>query len=302
LPELLATRDQALAWFDAEHAVLVKVTGQAAETGLDAHAWQLAGSLTLFLRLRGHWPDLLATQGIALAAARRQRDRDAQARVDGELGCAYAHARQFRRAHSHLGQALRLYQELGDQDGEARTHIAMAMALGWQGRDREALAATRAALLPPPGDSPSAGPPASRAQRARVLNNLGWFHARLGELDQARAQCGQALQIYRDVGNRYGEAVTLDSLGYICDRAGDHDRAIAYYRLAVVQLRQLGARYEAADVLARLGDTCQALGDTASARDARQQAVQELDGMQHPGARETVARLRQLDATSGHVQ
>jgi tetratricopeptide (TPR) repeat protein len=302
LPERLATRDRALAWCDAERAVLVKVTGQAAETGFDAHAWQLAGNLALFLRLRGHWPDLLATQGIALAAARRQRHRGAQARVDGELGCAFAHAGQFRRAHAHQGRALRLYQELGDQDGEARTRISMSMALGWQGRDREALAATRAALLLLPGDSPSSGPPASRAQRARVLNNLGWFQARLGELDQARAQCGQALRLYRDIGNRYGEAVTLDSLGYICDRAGEHDRAIAYYRLAVGQLRQLGARYEAADVLARLGDICQALGDDASARDAWQQAVQELDGMQRPGASETVAKLRQLNATSGHVQ
>jgi DNA-binding SARP family transcriptional activator len=66
-PERVAAGAQALAWLDAEHAVLVRVTRQAAEAGFDVHAWQLAWSLAVFFRMRGHWHDLVTTQRIALA-------------------------------------------------------------------------------------------------------------------------------------------------------------------------------------------------------------------------------------------
>jgi tetratricopeptide (TPR) repeat protein len=294
LPESFAARDQALAWFDAEHAVLVRVTGQAAGTGFDVHAWQLARSLAEFFRLQGHWHDLVGTHRIALAAARRLRDTDAQARVHCQLGFALGQAGRFRQAHAHLGRALQLYQMAGDEPGQGRAHIGAGEVLSWQGRDREALATTRAALR-----SPSAADKAiSQERRATVLNDLGWYHARLGELDQARTQCQHALELYRDVGSRYGEAVTLDSLAYICHQAGDDGQAIIQYRLAAHQLRRLGALHAAADVLGRLGDACQAAADTTGARDAWQQAIQILDGMQHPGAQETLVKLRQLEATS----
>lgn len=139
--------------------------------------------------------------------------------------------------------------------------------LGGQGRNREALTATRTALPMAQAEDLVADHWARGVMLATVLNNLGWFHARLGELDQARPYCEQALQRYRDAGSRYGEAITQDSLAYIHAQAGDHARAIACYRLAARQLRQLGALSEAA-------------------------------GMQHPGADEALAKLRQLDATS----
>jgi tetratricopeptide (TPR) repeat protein/transcriptional regulator with XRE-family HTH domain len=296
-PESFPAREQALAWFDAEHAVLVRVTGQAARTGFDAHAWQLARSLGVFLRLRGHWHDLIATQRIALATARRQGDQSAQARVHCELGYELGQGGRFRQAYAHLRRALRLSRQLGDHEFQERTHIALGMVLSSQGRDREALAVTLAVLRPPSADSHSADTEITRVQ-AIVLNNLGWFHARLGELDQARAHCERALQLYRDLGSHYGQAITLDSLAYICRQADDHAQAAARYRHAADQLLQIGALHKAAEVLIHLGDTYQAAADPASARDAWQQAIRILDGMQHPAAAEALAKLRQLHATN----
>jgi DNA-binding SARP family transcriptional activator/tetratricopeptide (TPR) repeat protein len=296
-PETFAARDQALSWFDAEHALLVRLTRQAAETGFDVHVWQLAHSLEVFFRLQGHWHDHVATQRIALAAARRLSDQDVQARVHCQLGFALGEGGRFRQARVHLARALELYQALGDQEGQARVRICAGLVWSWQGHYREALAATRAALPPPTADEQTADETLSRERRATVLNNLGWFHAQLGELDQARTHCQRALELYRDVGSRYGEAVTLDSLAYICDQAGDHAQAIAHYRLAADLLREIGALHEAAAVLGRLGDSRQAAAEPAGARDAWQQAIQILDGMQHPGARESLAKLRELGGT-----
>lgn len=297
-PERFAAMDQALAWFDAERAVLVKVVGQAAETGFDAQAWQLAWSLAVFFRMRGHWHDLVVTQRVALAAARRLRDQDAQARVHWELGLAIAEAGRFREAHSHLGRALALYQVLGDQDGQARAHISIGLVLARQGRDREALESTLAALHPPSAGTQPPGKTITRMTRAITLNNLGCYHARLGELAQGRTRCEQALQLFLDIGNPYGQGITLESLGDIYHQFGDHDRAIAHYRLAADHYRQAGDLYSLARTLALLGDTCQAVADTAGAHDARQQAIHILDGMHHPNADQTRARLRQLQASA----
>ena len=116
-----------------------------------------------------------ATQRTALAAAIRLGDQDAQARVHRELGFALGESGRFDQAHAQLGRALELCQLLGDQDGEGRTRLTTGVVLSREGRYREAIAATQATLHP-------AGNAVSQEQQAIVLNNLGWFHARLGEL------------------------------------------------------------------------------------------------------------------------
>ncbi len=50
-PEHLATHAQALAWFDAEHKVLLAATGLAARYGLDTQAWQLPWAMETFHHL-----------------------------------------------------------------------------------------------------------------------------------------------------------------------------------------------------------------------------------------------------------
>ena len=298
-PEPVPAGSQAMAWLDAERAVLVNLTRQAAETGFDRQAWQLAWSLAVFFRMRGHWHDLVDTQRFALAAARRLRDQNAQARAHRELGLAIAQASRFRQAHSHLRRALRLYENLGDQDGQARTRITIAMVLERQGRDREALDSTLAALHPPPADTRPPEKAITQMTRGIALHNLGWYHGRLGELAQARTRCEHALQLFRDIASPYCQAITLESLGYIHHRLGDHDRAIAQYRLAADHYRQIGDLYSLARTLDQLGETCQAAHDTAAARHAWQQAMHLCDGMQHPDAEQTRTRLRQLNSTSG---
>jgi tetratricopeptide (TPR) repeat protein len=298
-PERLAAWDQALAWLDAERAVLVNVTGLAAETGFDVHAWQLACSLAVFCQMRGHWHDLVATQLVALGAASRLADHDAQARIHRDLGLASAQAGRFRQAHAHLRQALRLYQMLGDHDGQARTRLSIGIAFSRQGRESEAIDSTLDALRPSPADTQPPGKAVTRMTHALALNNLGWFHARLGELPQARVCCEHALELFRDIGNPYGQTVTLDSLGYIYRQAGDLGQAVAHYRLAVDQYRQLGDLRKLADSLARLGDSCQAAADTTAARDAWQQALPILDSMQDPEADRIRAKLHLLGGMNG---
>jgi tetratricopeptide (TPR) repeat protein len=170
-----------------------------------------------------------------------------------------------------------------------------------QGRGREALRCTLDILRSPPADPHPRQTAITPVTRGLALNNLGWYHARLGELSEARSRCEQALQLFRDIDFPYGEATTLDSLGYIYRLLGDHDRAVAYYRLVADQFRQIGDLHELAQVLGRLGDSCQAVSDTAAARDAWQQAGHIMDSLRHPDAEQIHAKLRRLNSLSSQA-
>jgi hypothetical protein len=101
-PEHSANCGQALAWFTAEHAVLL-----AASIGMDTHTWQLAWTLAEFLDRRGHWHDYVATQHAALAAAQRLAKPSMQANAHRVLS----------RAYTHLRHGLNLFRRCGDRAG-----------------------------------------------------------------------------------------------------------------------------------------------------------------------------------------
>ncbi len=195
VPESLDGHGQALAWFTAEHHVLLAVISQAAKAGFDVHAWQLPWAMVDYFSWQGHWHDLVITQHSALAAAKRLGDTVAQADVHRAIGQARFGLRSWDDARAHLSRALGLYRDLGDRAGQARTHIALGHVLYRTGRYREALGHARQAL--------SLFEEASlRAGQARALNNMGWYHARLGDYREALVRSRQALGLQREVGDR----------------------------------------------------------------------------------------------------
>jgi DNA-binding SARP family transcriptional activator/Flp pilus assembly protein TadD len=284
-PEALAGHEDALAWFTAEHAVLVATVRRAARTGFDVHAWQLAWALITFLDRRGHWHDWVATQRVALDAARRLADPAGQAHADRGLALAYFRLGRYDEAHAHLRSALDLFAGLADRAGQAHTHLHLSWLFQRQDRHDDALHHAGQALdLFRTTDQ--------RAWLANALNAVGWSHAQLGDHRQALAHCQQALTLYQQLGDRRtGEAATWDSVGYAHQRLGDHDRAAMCYRQAVELFRAVGDRYHEAETLTRLGDAHRAAGEPDPARHAWQHALDLLDALGHTEAAEVRARL-----------
>jgi tetratricopeptide (TPR) repeat protein len=287
-----ADRDHALAWFAAEHHVLVRAVRQAHDAGLDGDAWRLAWTLTTYFDLQGHWHDWVSTQRIALAAVVGTGDRAAQAFAHRNLGLAYAQLSEFDQSNHHLGQALADYQDLDDAAGQAHTHNTLARVYGSQGRPRAALHETTRAiqLFREAGHD---------ANQARALNNVGWYHAQLGENDQALSRCQEALVLHQRIGDRYGEANTRDSLGLVHHHLGQYARAVDDYRVALDRWREVGDRYNEAGTLDRLGDTYSAIGDSPRAREVWEQALTMLTRLDHADAGEIRRKLDQLDAGRG---
>jgi hypothetical protein len=159
-PEQPADHGQALAWFTAEHAMLMAAVDHAATGGFDTHAWQLAWTLTDFLDRRGRWHDLATVGRVALAAAGRRADPTAQARAHRYLAYAYTRLGRFDDAHTQLRHALDLTSRAGNRVGQADIHRTLAQA----GNGRTA---TPRPSTMPCRPSPCTGPQATRADRRR---------------------------------------------------------------------------------------------------------------------------------------
>jgi tetratricopeptide (TPR) repeat protein len=283
--EHLGGQDQALAWFTAEHQVLLAAIEQAGRDGLHRHACQLAWTLFVFLHRQGHWHDRVVTQHAALDAARWLGDRGAQARAHRYLGSADADLGRYDDAHRHLGRALELSRQAGDTAGEAWTHSYRDLVYGQQGRDAEALDAAERALelFERCGD---------RVGQAVALTDVGWYRGRLGDHQGALADCTRALRLHQQLDNRAYQAHTWSCLGDIRQHLGDRPRAIDSYRAALELFRELGDRYGEASALANLGELHQAAGDPGAARQAREQAQAILGELDPAAAGQLRARRR----------
>jgi len=289
LPERLGGHAQALAWFTAEHQVLLSLIGLAGRDGFDEHAWQLPWALSDFFNWQGHWHDLAAVQDGALAAARRLGDTATLADVHRSIGQAHYGLWAWDAARTHLAQALALYQELGDRPGQARAHISLGHVMDRMGRYREALGYARQAL----SLFEAAG---NRPGQARAMNNMGWYLARLGNYQQALVRSHQALGMQREVGDRCGEAHTWDSLGYAHHHLGEYARAARCYQEAIGLYVDLGDRHGQAETLTRLGDMRRAAASPQAAIEIWQQALDILDALQHPDAEHVRDKLGHADA------
>ena len=284
---------EAQGWLTAEHPVLLATLRLAADTGLDAHAWQLAWTLDTYLHWRGHWHDRVRVWRAAVAAADRlgvqvvaaYAHRDL-ARANNRLGC-------YDESRAHLGQALALFAEAGDRVGQAHTHRTLASLYERQGEPRRALHHDQQALTLFRAAGHCEG-------QADALNSIGWDHCLLGDHAEALTQCRQALALHRLIGDRWGEATTWDSLGYAHHHLKQHAEAIDCYQRALALVRALGDHYFEADTLTRLGDTQDAAGDAGAARGAWQDALAILTDLDHPRADDLRAKLADLDARPDH--
>ncbi|WP_431934502.1 ATP-binding protein [Micromonospora sp. RP3T] len=286
VPEEITGQGSALAWFTAEHRVLLAAVAHAGRTRCDGHAWRLARTLVDFLQRQGRWSDLADAQQAALSAARRTGECAGQANAHRDLARALVRLDRKEEAAGHYRHALALFAELGDHSGQARTHRAFGAMLDGMGRYEESLHhATRALAL-----YEHTGHPVGQAS---ARNAMGWAYARLGQYAAARGHCEQALALLRRTDDRHGEANTWDSLGLIHDRLGHHRRAARCYGRALTLYQRIGDRYDEADTLTRLGDCRHSAGDRAGALRTWRRALVILDGLGHSDVdrvRERLAR------------
>ena len=121
---------------------------------------------------------------------------------------------------------------------------------------------------------------------------MGWDHAQLGSYEESIVCCEQALELFKETKENFYQASTLDSIGFARHKLGEHELAVAIFREALELRGQTSDLLDASLILTHLGDALQATGDLAAARDAWQQALNNLESLDHPDAADVRARLQ----------
>ena len=277
-------RQQALAWFEAEHQVLLAAVALAAETGTDSRAWQLPWAMTAYLNRRGYLHERVTVMGTALATAKRLDDPLGQAVSMRGLGSASTETGDHDQARAHLEHCLPLYRRLGDRDGEAWAQHNLSVLAGVQGRYADALGHSEQALRLFRAIGHEAG-------EALLLNGAASCHILLGDYQQARSFCEQSLALIAKLDGCHFEYYVWDTLGYTELHAGDVARAAEHFEFALALCRDSGDRYTEADILSHVGDAHHAAGDLPQARQSWRQALAIYDDFQHPDADKIRAKL-----------
>ena len=288
-PEQPADPSQALAWFGAEHAVLLAVVNHAGAGGFDTHTSRLARTLVPYLQGHGLWHELIAVGQAALAATERAGDTVARITAHRGLARANINLNKLEDARTHLRHALDLASELGDLIAQAHSRLVLSDVSARHGSYADALDHARHALdLYQAADHPQG--------EADALNSVGWYHAMLGEYERAITYCERALAVQRELGPGIVEATTWDSLGYAHHQLGNYSRAVTCYERSIDLFISIGDRYCQAETLTRLGDTHLAAAKPETAQEVWHRALAILEDLDNPDADSVRAKLRSAES------
>ena len=282
--ERLDDSRQALAWYEAERAVLVAAVTLAGQARFDLHAWQIPRAMMPFLASRGYHLDWVVTQQIALSAATRLGDVGAQALCGRFLGFACTALADYSQAARHFSDSIAGYERLDDRRGEASAQHGLCLVAERQGRYADALdhAGHAFRLYQETGNE---------AGGIDMINAIGWYRALLGDYGRAIASSRQALRLAVGAGYLFGQENAWDTLGYTEHQLGNFAAATDCYERALGLCRQRGNRADEATFLIHLGDALLALGESAHAGESWRQAAAILEKLGHPNAAKVRAKL-----------
>ena len=123
------TREQALAWLDAEHANLIAVCTSAPGHQLPRTSTDLAFSLSRFLDFRRYFDDWITITTTAVEIFRQTDDRHGEGVALNSLGLALREVRRFDEAITALTQAVEIFRQTDDRHGEGMALNNLGLAL-----------------------------------------------------------------------------------------------------------------------------------------------------------------------------
>jgi tetratricopeptide (TPR) repeat protein len=237
VPEEFSGRDQALTWFDAEHANLVASVQSATRVGHAAYTIRLAFALEEYLHSwRRLFNDSLTVSQAALDMCQKSGKRLEEGAAWNALGHAL---RDLGRpddavnAHEH---ALDIFQKIGHRLREGNAFNQLGLALRTLGRLDEALAAHNHALAicQEFGDRRNEG--TTWANLALTLQNMQ-------HLDEAVTALEHACDIFREIGDRDREGVTWHNLAVVLRDLGRLTEAVTAHEHACDIFREVCDRH-----------------------------------------------------------
>ncbi|OYQ66125.1 hypothetical protein B9G53_05270 [Pseudanabaena sp. SR411] len=174
---------------------------------------------------------------------------------------------QFEAAFQSWQQALTIYREIKDRQGEAA-------ALGNLGNTYDSLGNYGKAIEYQLQSLEIEREIKNRLGEGQSLGNLGISYYRLGKYDKVIEFQLQSLTIKREIKDQRGEGNALSNLGIAYYAIGRYDKAIEFYLQSLSIFRELKDRFGEGNALSNLGTAYDALGDYGKAINYQLQSLE----------------------------
>jgi tetratricopeptide (TPR) repeat protein len=245
------TREEALAWLDAEYLNLAAATYAAA--GNPSHlttARDLPNAMWHFLLLRRHFSDWITLSQTALTAARDLHDQHGQATALIGLGAALQGLRRFEEAITVCREAAQVFRDTDDRHGEAIALGNLGAILRQARRFEEAVTADQEYLQICRNLS-------DRHGQGMALDNIGSALQGVRRFKEAITAHQDAAQLFQETGDRHDEARALSNLGSALQGARRFEEAITAHLKAAQFFQDTGDRHSEGSTLNNLGTALQ---------------------------------------------
>jgi class 3 adenylate cyclase/tetratricopeptide (TPR) repeat protein len=123
---------------------------------------------------------------------------------------------------------------------------------------------------------------------ADAWNNVGLVHWQSGRLDEARAAFDRALEVWRRIGQPFGEVATQSNLGIIAEKQSRLADARRCYEAALARAESLGYMHGISAIQANLANLAILRQDWTAAREHSARALQAARMIEHRNS-ETIA-------------
>jgi tetratricopeptide (TPR) repeat protein len=283
-PLSFATYVEAQQWFETERLNLVVAVREAATVGHHDVAWRLAVALSIFFYLRKYWEDLSTALQIGLASARHLGDQIGKGHVLNGLGLACLD-NDAEKAISYYQQARAVFVETRDLVGEGWAIHGLAHTSRRVRRFEESIGYYRRAL----GIFREAN---SRVGECFVLMGLGYASGCLHDFAAAIDYFGRALDI--SGGNRYLEGWARHGLAYGFRSVRRFDEAVCHYEQALEIFKEIDDLWGQGEALLNLGRAHADAGAPDAARSCWVDALAIFKDLKVPRETEIRARLENL--------
>ncbi|MFF2845642.1 ATP-binding protein [Streptomyces sp. NPDC058001] len=291
-PLEFATFQEAMDWFRAEQNNLLAAQRAMVTADFDRMAWQLPAVLRSIYASNNLFEDWFTTGQLGLEAARRRDDQEGQAVLLEVLGMAGRQSHRLTEAADHYQAALQIHQQTGNRHSEAWVlnllgtvfldghHVHQAYAHLKQSADLRRDIGSAELIAPIANlcavslqlgqlnEATELGRTArgmyrdagDRNGEANVLGELSQVHLELGQLDVAAALAEESLTIALELDNRLLEGWLLLRHAKIQLARGAADEALVSYHRSATIHRRIGDRGREAEALDGTGVVYQAMG------------------------------------------
>ena len=213
---------------------------------------------------RGRFREALENFQQALVIYQEVGNREGEGETFNGIGEVYRNLGHYSQALEYLQQALVIRKEIGDRYGEGLTLNNLGSVYHSLGKYPQALEYYEQALAIRNGNLSGLG---------TTLNNIGALYYSLGKYPQAIEYYQQAFLINRGANNRYGESLALSNLGVAYHQLNNYPQAIEYYQQALAIRTELGDHAGLGQTLNNLGAVYQESGKYPQAIEYYQQAL-----------------------------